>query len=172
MLIIQSLEKVRSNLNVSDREKSLTPLKITTDFNRDNVTRKKKLLKNSEHVDHKDTNLGREDFKHISKFELFAKKEVTICKKEVLTKSIQIVTASANMQVKTDQKLLYENFVQNFLIQIKVLQEQWKKSTRSSTKLYEKNELQQQPLQSGRPLMLGDLDGMVIFRITRGYDFL
>ena len=61
------MEKVHSKLKASEKEKSSIPSENTIDLNKDNVTRKKNLQQNSEHVDHRDTNPGREDFNHISK---------------------------------------------------------------------------------------------------------
>ena len=101
MSIIHSLQKVRSKLKVSEKAKSAIPSKNTIDFHKDNVTRKKNLLKNSEHVDHEDTNLGREDFNHISKLVAIAKKKKSSLQKVYI--QIKIVTISANIQTKTDQ---------------------------------------------------------------------
>lgn len=55
----QPLEKVRSKLKVSEKDKGLISPEKTNHFNKNNKTRKKNLLKNSKHVDHKNTNLGR-----------------------------------------------------------------------------------------------------------------
>ena len=67
MSVMQSLEKGCSKLKVSEKEKSEIPPENAIDFNKDNVTRNENILKNVQHVNHKDTNLGREYFNHISK---------------------------------------------------------------------------------------------------------
>ena len=66
LVIIQSLKKIRNRLKVFEKEKISIISENTIESNKDNVTRKKDLLKNSEQVDYKDTNLEREDFSHIS----------------------------------------------------------------------------------------------------------
>ena len=47
MSIIQSLEKVRKKLNVSEKEKSPIPSENNIDFNNNNAADKKNLFKNS-----------------------------------------------------------------------------------------------------------------------------
>ena len=47
MSIIQSLEKVRKKLNVSEKEKSSIPSENNIDFNNNNAADKKNLFKNS-----------------------------------------------------------------------------------------------------------------------------
>ena len=55
---IEGIKKVCYKLKVTEKEKSSIPSKNTIDFDKDNVRRKKKLLKKLKHVDHKDINLS------------------------------------------------------------------------------------------------------------------
>ena len=83
-------KKVRSKLKVSEKENKLIPSKSNIDFNKGNVTTKKKFLKISEHV-------------KISVIILSWKQLRKIKKESLKIIQIKIVTISANMQVKTKQ---------------------------------------------------------------------
>lgn len=72
LVVIQFLEKIRDKLKVSEKEKSSLSSENTIDFDNNNVTRKKNLLKNSWHVHHKGTNFGREYFSHICNLVMIA----------------------------------------------------------------------------------------------------
>ena len=162
MSIIQSLEKVRSKLKVSDKVKGAIPSGNNIDFNKDNITRKKNLFKNSDHVDHKDTNLGREDFNHKSKL-------VTIAENK----------EGGPYEKYTDEdrlnigKCATENGRVTVIRTVSVKFSNLDESTASSMRKKHEKEFNQAlrekrtpattitSKQRGRPRLLGDLDGMV-----------
>ena len=162
MLIIQSLEKVRSKLKVSEKAKRAIPSEKTIDFYKDNVTRKKNVLKNSEDVDHKGINFGRENFNHVTKLVTIAKKKEKGPYKKYTAKDRYNIGkyASDNGPIPA---------VQKFRLKFSNLNES---AARSMRKKYEEELNQalrgkQTPATAitskhrGRPLMLGDLDVMV-----------
>lgn len=102
----------------------------------------KNLLKNF--VDPKDTNLGREEINHISKLVAIAKNIERSAYKKYADKDRYNIAKYASENGPT---AAVRKFRLRFLNLMKLLQDQWEKSAKkSSTKLYKKNELQQQPL--------------------------
>ena len=163
MSIIQSFQKIRKKVESTEQEKtSHASSKNNVDFRSENVTTRNEILKNSANMDHRDTHLGKDDFNHVSELVAIAQnKERGPYKKYTDKARFNIGKyASENGPIAAVRK-----FRPNF----PNLNES---TARSMRKKYEE-ELNQalqekraaasviESKKRGRPLLLGDLDGMV-----------